>query len=102
MPPLPSTAAAAARKPLLVEPGTAESISEALQECHRRRFEALSMTVNAVLTFGLLLLAWTVLTYRQRHRVDPAVKDKQRMVAQGNLFAMLGRYDRRLHNMGVW
>lgn len=95
-------AATAVRKPLLVEPGTAESLGEALQECHRRRHEALSMTVNAALCLGLLLLAWTILTYRQRHRVDPAVKHKQRVVAQTNLFAMLGRYDRRLHNVGVW
>jgi sensor domain CHASE-containing protein len=92
----------AVRKPSLVEPGTAESLSEALQECHRRRHEALSMTVNAVLCLGLLVLAWTILTYRQRHRVDPSVKEKQRMVAQTNLFAMLARYDRRLHNVGVW
>ena len=100
---MPSTAVTAAvRKPLLVEPGTTELLGEALQECHRRRYEALSLTVNVALCLGLILLAWTILTYRQRHRVDPAVKQKQRVVAQSNLFAMLSRYDRRLHNVGVW
>lgn len=100
---MPSNAVAVAvRKPLLVEPGTAESLSEALQECHRRRHETLSMTLNAALCLGLLLLAWMILTYRQRHRIDPSIKQKQRVVAQGNLFAMLGRYDRRMHNVSVW
>ncbi len=86
----------------LVEPGTSESLRKALRECRERRHAVVSFAVNVGLVLGLVFLLWTILTYRQRHRIDPEVRERQAQIAQGNLFAMLGRHDRRMNNVTTW
>jgi hypothetical protein len=86
----------------LVEPGTTETLRKALRECRERRHAIVSFSVNVGLALGLGFLLWTVLSYRKKHRVDPEVRARQAQIAQGNLFAMLGRHDRRMNNVTTW
>lgn len=107
MPPLLSAAASfrgdnVLTRPLLIEAGTTESLRSALRECRERRHRTVSFVVNIVLVFGLGFVIWTVLAYKHHHRVDPDVRFRQAQVAQGNLFARLGRHDRQMNNRAGW
>ena len=99
----PSTdAPATPHRPLLIEAGAAETLRNALRECRERRHKIVSFAVNVALVLILGFLTWTVLSYRKRHRLDPETKRYKSQVAQGNLYAMLGRIDRRMNNMTTW
>jgi hypothetical protein len=89
-------------RPLLIEPGTTESLRGALRECREHRHRVVSRAVNVALVLGLGFIVWTVLSYRKEHRANPEVRARQAQLAQGRLFAMLGRHDRRMNNVTTW
>jgi hypothetical protein len=89
-------------RPALIEAGAAETLRNALKECRTRRYQIVSFAVNVALVLILGFLIWTVLSYRKRHRLDPDTKRYRSQIAQSNLYAVLGRIDRRMNNMPTW
>jgi hypothetical protein len=99
---MPGRSAPAPDRPLLIEAGTTDSLRLALRECRARRHKIVSFIVNVALVLGLGFMVWSVLSYRREHRLSPEMRERKAQIAKGDLFAMLGRHDRRMNNQNTW